>query len=59
VKGVGLGKWSGSVATLGVPDIQPMSEIMRGRTRGVCIEEIGATSGLNLRVKEIVASRQN
>lgn len=51
MKGVGLGKWSGSLATLGVPEIQQMSEIMRGRTRGVCIEEIGAASGLNLRVK--------
>jgi hypothetical protein len=59
VKGVGLGKGSGSVATLGVPDIQQMSEIMRGRTRGVCIEKRGEASGFNLRVEEVVARRQN
>ncbi len=59
MKGVGLVKWSGSLATLGVPDIQQMREIMRGRKREVCIEKRGEASGFNLRVEEVVARRQN
>jgi hypothetical protein len=36
-----------------------MREIMRGRTREVCIEKRGEASGFNLRVEEVVARRQN